>query len=131
MRLAVELGVALLAAERAPRAAIGPLEDLVDLMERSTGDYPAFRRADVRFHIGLADAAGSPPLVAAMTEAHGALTDVLHHIPHPPEVLVWSNAQHARLLACLERHDAATATRVMSEHVRATEHVLAGLLPAP
>jgi GntR family transcriptional regulator, transcriptional repressor for pyruvate dehydrogenase complex len=131
MRLAVELGVALLAAERAPRAAIGPLEELVGEMERSTGDYPAFRRADVRFHIGLAEAAGSPPLVAAMTEAHGALTDVLHHIPHPPEVLVWSNAQHARLLACLERHDAGTATRIMSEHVRATEHVLAGLLPAP
>jgi GntR family transcriptional regulator, transcriptional repressor for pyruvate dehydrogenase complex len=86
-RLAVELGVAALAAERAIPATIGPLDDLVALMDRSTSDYLAFRRADVRFHVGLAEAAGSPPLVAATTEAQGALTS--------------------------------------------TEHVLAGLLPAP
>jgi GntR family transcriptional repressor for pyruvate dehydrogenase complex len=130
-RLAVELGVAALAAERATAAATGALGDLVARMDQLTGDYLAFRRVDVRFHVGLAEAAGSPPLVAATTEAQGALTDVLHHVPHPAEVLAWSNAQHARLVGCLERHDASTAMRVMYEHLRGTEHVLAGLLPAP
>ena len=57
------------------------------------------------------------------------MTDLIAYIAHPPEVLAWSNAQHARLVACVERHDASTAVRIMTEHLRGTEHVLAGLLP--
>jgi GntR family transcriptional regulator, transcriptional repressor for pyruvate dehydrogenase complex len=44
-------------------------------------------------------------------------------------VLGHSNDQHARLLAAVRRHDAPTATQLMSEHLIGTEHVLAGLLP--
>jgi GntR family transcriptional regulator, transcriptional repressor for pyruvate dehydrogenase complex len=130
VRLSVELGVAVLAAERATPAAIGRLDALVARMQRSTDDHVAFRQADVRFHIGLAEAAECAPLVAAMTEAQGALTDILRHVAHPPEVLAWTNAQHARLVACLDRRDATAAVQVMTEHLRGTEHVLAGLLPA-
>lgn len=128
-RLAVELGVALLAAERARPETIGPLDALVDTMEERLDDYPAYRQADVHFHVGLAEAAESPRLVTATTEAQGAMSDLIRHVPHPREVLAWANAQHARLIACLERHDGATAVRIMSEHVRGTEHVIAGLLP--
>jgi DNA-binding FadR family transcriptional regulator len=128
-RLAVELGVAVLAAERATDDAIGPLDALVAEMERHLHDFPAYRRADVRFHVALAEATGSARLVTATTEAQGAMSDVIHHIAHPPEVLAWSNAQHARLVSCLERHDPATAVRIMTEHLHGTEHVLAGLLP--
>jgi DNA-binding FadR family transcriptional regulator len=130
-RLAVELGVAVLAAERAREEAIGPLDELVRVMEGCLDDFPAYRRADVRFHVALAEATGSPRLISAMTEAQGAMSDLIHHIQHPPEVLAWANAQHARLIACLERHDAPTAVRVMTEHLQGTEHVLAGLLPHP
>jgi GntR family transcriptional regulator, transcriptional repressor for pyruvate dehydrogenase complex len=98
-------------------------------MAGSIHDYPAYRHADVRFHIGLAEATGSAQLVAAMTEAQGAMTDLISYIAHPPEVLEWSNGQHARLVDCLERRDSATAMRIMAEHLRGTEHVLAGLLP--
>jgi DNA-binding FadR family transcriptional regulator len=131
VRMAVELGVAVLAAERATPSAVAPLEELVRLMDAHMDDFPAYRFADVRFHIGLAEATGSGRLVVAMTEAQGAMTDVVEAIAHPREVLAWSNAQHARLVTCLERHDAATALRVMTEHLHGTEHVLAGLLPAP
>jgi DNA-binding FadR family transcriptional regulator len=128
-RLAVELGVAALAAERAQPEAVAPLDGLVRRMQENVDDFPAYRRADVRFHVALAEATGSPRLVAATTEAQGAMSDLIHHIPHPPEVLAWSNAQHARLVGCLERHDTHTAVRVMTEHLHGTEHVLAGLLP--
>jgi DNA-binding FadR family transcriptional regulator len=128
-RLAVELGVAVLAAERALPEAIGPLDELVREMEGRLHDFPAYRQSDVRFHVALAEATGSPRLVAATTEAQGAMSDLIHHIQHPPEVLAWANAQHARLIACLERHDATTAVRIMTEHLQGTEHVLAGLLP--
>jgi GntR family transcriptional regulator, transcriptional repressor for pyruvate dehydrogenase complex len=129
-RLAVELGVAVLAAERAQPDVIGPLDELVAEMERRLDDFPAYRQSDVRFHVALAEATGSARLVAATTEAQGAMSDLIDHIQHPPEVLAWANAQHARLIACLERHDSATAVRVMTEHLQGTEHVLAGLLPS-
>jgi GntR family transcriptional repressor for pyruvate dehydrogenase complex len=127
-RMAVELGVAVLAAERAQPEAIAPLHDLVAAMDEHVHDFPAYRRADVRFHIGLAEATGSGHLVSAMTETQGAMTDLILHIAHPPEVLAWSNGQHARLVECLERRDPLTAMRIMAEHLRGTEHVLAGLL---
>jgi DNA-binding FadR family transcriptional regulator len=128
-RLAVELGVAVLAAERAEPGVLGPLDELVHRMQDRVDDFPAYRRADVRFHVTLAEATGSPRLVAATTEAQGAMSDLIHYIPHPPEVLAWSHAQHARLIACLERHDPDSAVRIMTEHLHGTEHVLAGLLP--
>jgi GntR family transcriptional regulator, transcriptional repressor for pyruvate dehydrogenase complex len=129
VRFAVECGVAFLAAERADAAAIALLSDLVDEMAASGDDFAAYRRADVRFHVGLAEATGSTALVAATTEAQGAMTDLISYIAHPPEVLAWSNAQHARLLDCLQKRDPALAMRVMADHLRGTEHVLAGLLP--
>jgi GntR family transcriptional repressor for pyruvate dehydrogenase complex len=129
-RLAVELGVAVLAAERATGPGITPLAALVAVMDERIDDFPAYRQADVRFHIGLAELTGSDHLVAAMTEAQGAMTDLINAIAHPPEVLTWSNAQHAGLIGCLERHDAASAVRIMTEHLHGTEHVLAGLLPS-
>jgi GntR family transcriptional regulator, transcriptional repressor for pyruvate dehydrogenase complex len=129
-RLAVELGVAVLAAERAAVESIEPLDELVAAMAECTHDFPVYRRADVRFHIGLAEATGSAPLVAAMTETQGAMTDLIGYIAHPPEVLAWSNGQHARLVDCVRRQDPQTAMRIMAEHLRGTEHVLAGLLPS-
>jgi GntR family transcriptional repressor for pyruvate dehydrogenase complex len=129
VRLGVELGVAVLASERADEEAIAPLRTLVAAMAGSNHDFAAYRRADVRFHVGLAEATGSPALVAAMTEAQGAMTDLISYIAHPPQVLEWSNAQHARLVDCLERRDPARAMRIMADHLRGTEHVLAGLLP--
>ena len=128
-RLAVELGVAVLAAERADPVVLPGLKELVAVMDERIDDFPSYRQADVRFHVALAEATGSPHLLAAMTEVQGAMTDLIHHIAHPPEVLAWSNGQHARLVGCLERRDSAEAMRIMAEHLRGTEHVLAGLLP--
>jgi GntR family transcriptional regulator, transcriptional repressor for pyruvate dehydrogenase complex len=128
-RLALELGIVLLACERADAETIARLDEQVSAMAERLHDFPAYRQADVRFHIGLAEATGSSPLVAAMTEAQGHMTDVITHIAHPPEVLAWSNAQHARIIDCLERQDGMIAVRIMVDHLRGTEHVLAGLLP--
>src|SRR5213075_585926 len=70
-RLAVELGVAALAAERATPAMLGAL---VSAMDDRMDDFPAYRQADVRFHIGLAEATGSQRLVAAMTEVQAGMS---------------------------------------------------------
>jgi GntR family transcriptional regulator, transcriptional repressor for pyruvate dehydrogenase complex len=130
-RLSVELGVAVLAAERATPAALAALRGLVATMGARMEDFAGFRQADVRFHVALAETTGSARLIAAMTESQGAMGDLIHHIAHPPEVLASTNAQHARLLDRVERGDADGAARVMREHLRGTEHVLAGLMPEP
>jgi GntR family transcriptional regulator, transcriptional repressor for pyruvate dehydrogenase complex len=128
-RMAVEVGVAILAAARAEPEVLDVLDDLVVAIDGMLEDFPAYRQADVRFHVALAEATRSPRLVTAMTEVQGAMTGLITHIAHPPEVLDSSNAQHRRLVAALRRHDEAAAAREMAEHLRGTEHVLAALLP--
>ena len=129
-RLSVELGVAVLAAERATPDEVAALADVVEAIDDLIDDFPAYRQADVRFHIGMAEATGSPRLIAAMTEAQSAMTDLIAHIAHPPEVLDWANDQHRRLVSALRHHDSDTAARLITEHLHGTEHVLAGLLPS-
>jgi DNA-binding FadR family transcriptional regulator len=128
-RLVVELGVAVLACERATGDALDALERIVDTLAGTFDDFAAYRQADIHFHVGLAEATASPRLVKSMTEAQGAMSGLISFIAHPRDVLASSNAQHRRLLAALRERDEARAGRVIVEHVRATEHVLAGLLP--
>ena len=128
-RLATELGVAVLACRRAAPDALEPLEALVDVMQSRLEDFPAYRHADVRLHVGLAETTGSLALVSAMTEAQGAVGALIDHIAHPPEVLASSNLQHRQLLAAVRAGDVERAARVVTEHLEGTVHVLAGLLP--
>jgi GntR family transcriptional regulator, transcriptional repressor for pyruvate dehydrogenase complex len=128
-RMAVEVGVAVLAAERAEPEMLDALDDLVVVLDGMLEDFPAYRQVDIRLHVALAETTGSRRLVTASTEAQGAMTGLISMIPHPPEVLDSSNAQHRRVLTAVRRHDEAAAAREMTEHLRGTEHVLAGLLP--
>ena len=128
-RMAVEVGIAVLAAERAEPEMLDVLTDLVVALDGMLEDFPAYRQADVRFHVALAEATRSPRLVTAMTEAQGAMTGLISLIAHPPEVLDSANSQHRRLVVAIRRHDGALAGREMAEHLHGTEQVLAGLLP--
>jgi DNA-binding FadR family transcriptional regulator len=128
-RLAVELGVAVLAAERARPSDLDALDEVAVALEGVLEDFPSYRQADIHLHVGLAEATRSARLVRAMTEVQGAMTDLISYIAHPPEILASSNAQHRRLLAAVREGDAMRAAKVMSEHLHGTEHVLAGLLP--
>jgi DNA-binding FadR family transcriptional regulator len=127
-RVAVESGAVLLASERAQAHDLDRLEPLTERMDAATefGDY---RRADVRFHIGIAEATGSARLVAAMTEVQGQMSDLIARIAHPKQVLTSSNKQHRRLIELLRQRDGAGAVLVARQHIDGTEHILAGLLP--
>src|SRR6201990_3463620 len=124
-RVAIEAGGGLLArggAPRPPRPRPSPpvdrLDQLIEAMAAQTEDFEEYRRTDLRFHIGLAEAADSPRLVAAMTDVQAQMTDLIPLIPHPPEVLAL-------------RHECGRrALRLIREHTEATEHILAAVLPA-
>jgi DNA-binding FadR family transcriptional regulator len=129
LRFAIETGVVVLAAERAEREPIAILRDAVARMEAAT-EFDEYRRADVRFHIALAQATGVPRLVALMTEVQSEVSELIAHIAHPPQVLRHSNADHVRLVDALEGHDPARAMRELRLHLDGTEHILSGLMPA-
>ena len=126
-RVAVETGAVILAAERAGAAQLERLAELVERMN-AADDFEVYRVADMRFHIGLAEAAASPRLVTEMTEVQGQMGDLIARIAHPEEVLAQSNAQHRQLLGLLRKGNAGRAVPLMRQHIRGTEHILAGLI---
>jgi GntR family transcriptional regulator, transcriptional repressor for pyruvate dehydrogenase complex len=126
-RVAVETGATVLAAERGADADFDRLAELTERMDAADA-FDDYRRADVRFHIGLAEASDSARLVAAMTETQGHMSDLIAQVPHPREVLVNSNQQHRRLIPLLRRRDTGRAVALMREHIEGTEHILVGLL---
>jgi GntR family transcriptional repressor for pyruvate dehydrogenase complex len=126
-RVAVETGATVLAAERAGEDELADLDQFVERMS-DADSFEAYRRADVRFHICIAEAACSPWLVSAMTEVQGQVSDLIARIPHPQEVLTRSNAQHGRLVGLLRKKKAGPAVQLIREHIRGTEHILAGLM---
>jgi GntR family transcriptional repressor for pyruvate dehydrogenase complex len=128
-RLAVEVGITVLAAERATAEAVDGLAELTTTLDELLEDFPSYRQVDVRFHVALAEITGSPGLVASMTEIQGHMSGLISLIAHPPEVLRSSNEQHRQLVGYLRRRNGLGAAQAMAEHLRATEQVLAGLLP--
>lgn len=126
-RVAIETGVTMLAGERAEPDDLDRLDALVERMWE-VDHFEVYRRADIRFHVGVAEAARSPRLVSAMTEVQGRMSELITRLPHPPELLTHSNAQHRRLVRLLREGDTGGAVRLMREHIEGTEHILAGLL---
>jgi GntR family transcriptional repressor for pyruvate dehydrogenase complex len=128
-RIAIEAGAALLAAERAQPAALARMQEQVEAMDAALEDFSTYRHADVFFHLGLAEAAESSRLVAAMNEVQGGMSELIAHIAHPPAVLERANRQHERLIGLLRKGDGERAVRLVREHLQGTEHILGGLLP--
>jgi DNA-binding GntR family transcriptional regulator len=129
LRVSLEVGAVTLAAERVGEEDLDRMRDAVARM-RDAPTFDDYSRADVRFHLTIAEAAGVPRLVALITEALGEVTDLIAHIAHPEPVLRHANADHARLIAVLARRDGAGAVCAMRRHLEGTEHILAGLMPA-
>ena len=128
-RVAVECGAALLAAERGAEEVYRRMDELVEQMDERP-DFDTYRRADVRWHIALAEATGTPRLVAAMTEVQGEMSDLISLIAHPDTVLTHSNEEHRKMLRCLRAGDGVGAVRILRGHLAGTEHIIAGLIPA-
>lgn len=127
-RLAVETGAVVLAAERATSADFERLSRLVDEMAGAVS-FHEYRSADAAFHLALAEATRSGRLLAAMTDVQSEMGELLALIPQPQAMLARSNAQHRRMVSVLARRDAASATRLMRDHLAGSEHILIGLLP--
>jgi GntR family transcriptional regulator, transcriptional repressor for pyruvate dehydrogenase complex len=128
LRAAIEVGTATLAADRASDADLALMRECVDRMAAAS-DFDDYRRADIRFHMAIAEASGVPRLVGLVGEVEAEVSELIAHIAHPPEVLDHSNAEHARMIDALERRDATRAVRLLRRHLDGTSHILGGLFP--
>lgn len=130
LRVAIETGCVILAVERSGEDDLSRLEGFADRMG-DADNFEEYRRADVRFHIGLAEAARSERLLAEMTRVQSQMSELIAGIAHPDVVLTRSNAQHHRLVRLLGKRDMRGSVALVRDHIEGTEHILAGLLPAP
>jgi GntR family transcriptional regulator, transcriptional repressor for pyruvate dehydrogenase complex len=128
LRAAIEVGTATLAADRASDDDFALMRECVDRMAAAS-DFDDYRRADIRFHMAIAEASGVPRLVGLVGEVEAEVSELIAHIAHPPEVLDHSNAEHARMIDALARHDATRAVRLLRRHMDGTVHILGGLFP--
>jgi GntR family transcriptional repressor for pyruvate dehydrogenase complex len=129
LRAAVGVGTITLAADRAGEDDLATMRESVERMAAAS-EFEDYRRADIRFHMAIAEASGVPRLVGLVGEIEAEVSELIAHIAHPPEVLEHSNGEHARMIDALERHDCPRAVRLLRRHLDGTVHILGGLFPA-
>lgn len=99
------------------------------LQEVCAGAGPSsYRQADSRLHLALAEAAGSPSLLAAVADVRSRINQLLDAIPLLPANLVHADHQHGAVVAAVLGGDAELAQRAMLDHVEGTAALLRGFL---
>jgi DNA-binding FadR family transcriptional regulator len=126
-RRAVSGEAAALAAARRTARELGALRDAGAAVEAAAGEAPAFRRADARFHVLIAELARSRRLVAAEVNLQVELGEVLALTPGPARARRVSQAGHAPIVTAIADADADAARAATIRHVEATHDWVRGL----
>jgi DNA-binding FadR family transcriptional regulator len=124
-RRAIEPAIAELAAERHDEQQLARAEELLD--ESKQVPQTAFRGADSRFHLALAEIAKAPSLAAAEADIQLRLSELLAAIPILDESIRHSHKQHGKILDAIAAKDGPAARAAMLEHIEATEELFRGL----
>jgi DNA-binding FadR family transcriptional regulator len=127
-RRAVGGEAAALAARRRTDRDLAVLRDHAAAVAAALGDFPAFRIADARFHVAVAEAARSPRLLEAETALQVELNEVLQSVMGPVVADRRSHDEHEALLSAIERGDGDAAREVAVRHVEGTYDDVVGLL---
>jgi DNA-binding FadR family transcriptional regulator len=143
-RIAVDLGVKLIDAlqfrsviEPGAAALAARRTDLTDkerktlvtrLDESSRAKADAYRLADCRLHLAIAELSGCSSLQSAIADVQLLLNDVLRAIPLLRSAIKHSNEQHRLIVEAVLDGRPTDARSVMEEHVDATASLLRGFL---
>ena len=98
------------------------------LVECDQADLANYRRADSRLHLAIAEATGSPSLVAAVASVRMRVNDLLDAIPLLERNLQHSNEQHAEIVDAIVAGDVDGARRTMEDHLSGTAALLRAFL---
>ena len=126
-RRAVSAEAAALAAERADPAQRSAIAEAAVATERAVGTFSAFRLADARFHVAIAEASGSRRLTAAETQIQVEIAEMLRYVPGPRRARAVSGASHEPIVTAVAAGDAVAARAAMTRHVEGTYDWIVGL----
>ncbi|HET6171260.1 MAG TPA: FCD domain-containing protein [Gaiellales bacterium] len=126
-RRAVSGEAAALAAERATERERGALAEAAAAAERAVGEFAAFRLADARFHVAVAEAARSRRLIAAETQIQVEIAEMLRVVPGPRLARAVSQASHDPIVAAILAGDTDAAHAATERHVEGTYDWIVGL----
>lgn len=115
-RRLIEIELVGLAAARQRVEDLLPVCQALDAMKR-TQDHGEFLEADVRFHLGIAQASGNPVLANVLHALLGLLRPYLAGLPWTQERRVRTDRSHAEIYHALLEGDAERARTAMREHV--------------
>jgi GntR family transcriptional repressor for pyruvate dehydrogenase complex len=118
-RRIVEKGTAALAAEKAGAPEIAALEDAYREMQRRKGNLREFARADLDFHLALAQATGNPIVIKVNDIIKSVLSASMERIVHSLGVRD-GLAYHRRILAAVKARNPELAEALMEEHLLRT-----------
>lgn len=127
-RAAVSGAAAELAAERAPASEREALRLAAAVVESVVDDAAAYRRADARLHVAIAEAAGSRRLVAAETQLQAELGEILALVPGPELARAMSQAGHAPIIEAISSGLPGDARAAAERHAESTHDWVVGLL---
>ena len=128
-RKAVETRVAALAATRRSDEQVEEMRRTVDEVANPTS-RGAFRQADHRFHVLLAEASRSARLLTAVVHARGELfipVDAVHYQDRFP----LTHDEHGAILRAVEERDPGAAAAAMEKHLDSSLRDLLDLVGAP
>lgn len=127
LREILEVGAARMAAGRVLSAAErdGLRGRLADVGAAGPADY---RRLDSRLHLAIAEAAGSPSLVALLAENRMRVNALLERIPLLGRNITHSEEQHAAVVRAILQGDPDGAAAAMGTHLDGSAALLHGFL---
>jgi DNA-binding FadR family transcriptional regulator len=128
LRQVLELGAAELAAANGPDETDAKhLSSCLQDCALATG-LSDYRRLDSRFHLAVAEVAGSPSLTAAVARVRMDVNRFLDAIPLIERNVHNSEEQHAKVVLAISEGDRDKARRAMDEHLAGTAALLRGFL---
>ena len=127
-RRSVSGEAAYLAAERATEAEREVLRKASAEVATSLDNYAAYRLADARLHVAVAEASHSESLILAETSIQGRLSEILQAIAGPPTADRASHDEHELLLKAIYAGNAPLARDIMHRHLEGTYNWYLGLL---
>jgi len=98
------------------------------LLECASADLASYRRADSRLHLAIAEATGSPSLVAAVADVRMRVNDLLDEIPLLERNIAHSNDQHREVVDAIIDGRPEDARRAMQDHLSGTAALLRAFL---
>ena len=124
----IEPGAAALAAKRDDLSDEQRQMLLSRLEESRSAPADAYRMADCRLHLAIAELSGSPSLHIAVADVQLLLNDLLGAIPLLPSAIRHSHQQHQEVVDAILNGQESKAGALMHEHVDATASLLRGFL---